>query len=58
MINYPDVQHGNQFSVLFFSRRSNGDVVIELSVGAHLLFGGHASIAFNWSEFLRKVKEL
>ena len=55
MIFYPDVTHGNQWSILFLAQNSAGDYLVSLSAGAHLGGGGHASVAFNVSEFLRRL---
>ena len=57
MINYPDTTRGNQISCFIFSVKENGDFVIGVSAGAHLGFGGHASIGFNVSEFLVRLFE-
>ena len=55
MVNYPDVKRGNIVSIGPFALSSSGDFLISISIGAHLGVGGHASLAFNVSEFLRRL---
>lgn len=55
MNNYPDVTHGNEWSIWLVSKNSNGDYLIYLSKSVHFIFGGHVSIAFNVSEFRRRL---
>lgn len=54
-INYPDVTHGNQLSVGPFAINDEGDFLISFSVGAHIIFGGHLSVAFNVTEYFERL---
>ncbi len=58
MINYPDVIRGNKIAVGIASIKENNDLVFSLSTSAHFIFGGHASIGFNVSEFANRVERI
>ena len=56
MMNYPDVTHGNEFAMPLFALNSEGELLLNFSIGAHFGIGGHIVIAYNVSEMCRLLK--
>lgn len=55
MINYPDVTHGNQFSLGPIVINNEGDFLVSISTSAHFGFGGHASASLNITELIERL---
>ena len=55
MIFYPDTEYGNQVAIGPVVVNNSGDVLLSLSASAHFFGGGHASIAFNLTEFFERL---
>lgn len=55
MVNYSDVKHGNILSLSFVTINEDGDFVISVSASMHVIFGGHASVGFNITEFFERL---
>ena len=55
MKDYPDVKKGNQFACVPFVINNDGDILLSLSASAHVIIGGHVTIAFNISEFIEGI---
>ena len=55
MVNYPDVERGNQFAFGRLVIDSSGDVLISVSKSVHLGFGGHVSLSYNITEFAERL---
>ena len=57
MINYPDVTHGNQLTILIVSVDNDGDFVVGISPSVHMGFGGYFYVGFNVTEFMERLRK-
>ena len=51
MIHYPDTTLGSKIAIGPIEVNNEGDLLISIALSGHILFGGHASAAFNITEF-------
>ena len=55
IMNCSHSEKSTEISLGIVSINSNRDVIVGVSVSAHVIVGGHASVGFNISEFFRRL---